>query len=125
MVHIKRRIGQKKNQIHEDDIAQNNKPGNRCHTCTGCAAHLKSLQWHEKQKHREREVSPGWKQNILPAYDAYEFLPQPIPPPADSPPYRQREKIWVLPHIKKLPQRVEMLGRMVSFLLQAPSSYLG
>ena len=50
MVHIKRGIGQKKNQIHKDDIAKNNKPANYRHTCTGRAAHLKFLQRHEKQK---------------------------------------------------------------------------
>ena len=125
MVHIKRRIGQKKNQIHKDDIAQNNKPGNHCHTCTGRAAHLKFLERHEKEKDRECDVGPGWKQNILPAHDANQFLPQPIPPAAESPPCCQREMIWVIPHIQKLPQRIEMLRRVVSFLLEPPSGYLG
>ena len=125
MIHIKGRIGEIKNQIHEDDIAKNNKPANHRYSCTGRAAHLKFLERHEKQKDREREVGPSWKQNILPAYDAYEFLPQPIPPAAECPPCRQRKMVWMLPHIKQLPQGVEMLGRMVSFLLQAPSSHLG
>src|SRR5206468_1279512 len=105
--------------------SQNNKTGEYRDARSARSVHLQFLQGHQHEKECEHEISPGGKQNILPAHDANELLPQPVPPACECSPCCQREMAGMLPHVVELPQRIEMFWRMIVFQLEPPSRYLG
>src|SRR6266436_6090786 len=70
-------------------------------------------------------LSPRPKQNILPSQDAYQLRPQPVSPHTHRRPCCQREMERVFPHVRELPQRIEMFAGVGLSLQQTPRRYIG
>ena len=73
MIHIKGCIGDKEDQINDRNVAQNNKTGKYRDPRSTRSVQLQFLQRYQHEKDREHEISPGGKQNILPAQNANEL----------------------------------------------------
>src|SRR5260370_22070669 len=118
-----RRVGEEKNQIDQDKIAEDGKACHDRHARTRCTQR-EFLQRDEEEEGREHDISPGPKHNVLPAQDANEFRPQRGAPFAESRPCRQREMKWMLPHVNEFPQRIKLLYWIIVSLADTPRRYI-